>query len=814
MKKVFILLWVCMTVTQTQAQLIFDTTIISTVGSGIKLMLINENSQPWAIQVLEIDLKNPYVTVETVKAKDRLVGLEKTSSMAKRKDSLEHKVIGAINGDFFGGTGIPINAQVCNGEILRLPSGLSTLGFDNKNKPSIHRSAFNGKVITHSESLNIQNLNSARNANQLILYNSYMGVSTGTNAYGTELQLRPLSGWEVNDTLRCVVTKKETGLGNMSIPKNLAVLSGNGTAADFINNWVKLNDTIGLLLELSYYPNHLVQVMGAYPQIIKNGKNYVDEGFTEEGGPNHTYERHPRTAIGFSADSTKLFLVTVDGRQTMSKGMTLNELANFMLQIGVSHGVNFDGGGSTTMVVNHQIINSPSDVSGERSVSNGLLAISSAPTGSLQKIKISPHKLQLKLGSQKLFTVSAYNQYDNILPMDSTLIQWKTSPGLGNISANGWFKANQTPTDGYIQVTYNSFTDSIPVQVIAIGEIFLTPNTMTTDSILPVKIHASAQNENTTFFEILPEIIQWSVSNSEIGAVTQEGIFTGIKNGTTQVIASVGNVQGIAEITVVITHGTIILDSMEAPETWILTKEFMDSIQLQVSTSIATEGLGSMFVDYWFTYMGRIPSFTLAKRIPLEAFPDSIWLDAKFDGKDQRVSYKISTSTNVQFLTYSPIINQLQFKPTGAEIPVKPLEDYPLTLESVKVEFMKNPDWIQNQVYQGNLFIDNLRVSYPGFSPIVGIKEKMNEHSIVGLIVHPNPVNEVIQISFELKNPEPVIISIYDAIGSLLSKTILNEGLPSNTLHTQIDCSKLEPGIYILQLSVGCETFERKIIVF
>ncbi len=57
MKKVFILLWVCMTVTQTQAQLIFDTTIISTVGSGIKLMLINENSQPWAIQVLEIDLK-------------------------------------------------------------------------------------------------------------------------------------------------------------------------------------------------------------------------------------------------------------------------------------------------------------------------------------------------------------------------------------------------------------------------------------------------------------------------------------------------------------------------------------------------------------------------------------------------------------------------------------------------------------------------------------------------------------------------------------------------------------------------------------
>ncbi|MFT7696425.1 MAG: exopolysaccharide biosynthesis protein, partial [Candidatus Latescibacterota bacterium] len=94
-------------------------------------------------------------------------------------------------------------------------------------------------------------------------------------------------------------------------------------------------------------------------------------------------ERHPRTAVGYSQNGEVLFLVVVDGRQPgYSVGMTLAELAGFMrmrlADFSSTHenayqALNLDGGGSTTMVVEDEVVNSPSDQTGERPVANVLL---------------------------------------------------------------------------------------------------------------------------------------------------------------------------------------------------------------------------------------------------------------------------------------------------------------------------------------------------------------------------------------------------------------------------------------------------------
>ena len=86
--------------------------------------------------------------------------------------------------------------------------------------------------------------------------------------------------------------------------------------------------------------------------------------------------RHPRTAAGISRDASRLFLVTVDGRQApYSDGMTLEELATLMRALGSHEAVNLDGGGSTAMVVadsdtSYRVVNRPSDRGGERAVGN------------------------------------------------------------------------------------------------------------------------------------------------------------------------------------------------------------------------------------------------------------------------------------------------------------------------------------------------------------------------------------------------------------------------------------------------------------
>ncbi len=82
--------------------------------------------------------------------------------------------------------------------------------------------------------------------------------------------------------------------------------------------------------------------------------------------------RDPRTAVGLSADHRTLILVVVDGRQGSMIGMTFEELAGLLIELGARTGVNLDGGGSSTMWLQHAgVVNHPSD-GGERTVANHL----------------------------------------------------------------------------------------------------------------------------------------------------------------------------------------------------------------------------------------------------------------------------------------------------------------------------------------------------------------------------------------------------------------------------------------------------------
>ena len=93
----------------------------------------------------------------------------------------------------------------------------------------------------------------------------------------------------------------------------------------------------------------------------------------------------PRTAVGFSADGRKMIMLTVDGRQVDSRGVTQTEMGRMMAELGAHHALNLDGGGSSTLLAREpgapavQVENGPSDGS-ERAVPNGLAIY--APKGS------------------------------------------------------------------------------------------------------------------------------------------------------------------------------------------------------------------------------------------------------------------------------------------------------------------------------------------------------------------------------------------------------------------------------------------------
>lgn len=117
-----------------------------------------------------------------------------------------------------------------------------------------------------------------------------------------------------------------------------------------------------------------VHAMGAGPMLVEEGKVRVGGGF------GHEKSRHPRTAAGLAAKS-RLILVAVDGRVPEALGMTCEELAKLMIDLGCHTAINLDGGGSTTMwvrgdgVVNNPCDDKKFDPAGERAVANILVLL-------------------------------------------------------------------------------------------------------------------------------------------------------------------------------------------------------------------------------------------------------------------------------------------------------------------------------------------------------------------------------------------------------------------------------------------------------
>ena len=97
-----------------------------------------------------------------------------------------------------------------------------------------------------------------------------------------------------------------------------------------------------------------VQVLSFGPALIENSQVAVDS--SDEVGK--AMASNPRTAIGI-IDDKHYVLVVSNGRTDESKGLSLKELADFMKELKVTTAYNLDGGGSSTMYFNGQIINKP-----------------------------------------------------------------------------------------------------------------------------------------------------------------------------------------------------------------------------------------------------------------------------------------------------------------------------------------------------------------------------------------------------------------------------------------------------------------------
>jgi hypothetical protein len=147
------------------------------------------------------------------------------------------------------------------------------------------------------------------------------------------------------------------------------VLIGRGTGADALREL-----RVGSIIDVEWgLPGEPPLAISGESILLRHGRRLVS----------NDRELHPRTAIGIDRDTGRLLLLVIDGRARFSRGFTLVELAQMLRQLGAEDALNFDGGGSSTMVAEgrdgrRQVLNSPSDGQ-QRKIPDGIEILYDAP---------------------------------------------------------------------------------------------------------------------------------------------------------------------------------------------------------------------------------------------------------------------------------------------------------------------------------------------------------------------------------------------------------------------------------------------------
>ena len=266
----------------------------------------------------------------------------------------------AVNACYFDTDGWVIGNCKWNDRYYGVESSpRSAFVVDREGKPSVQKDlAYQGTVtLPDGKTLTVLGMNRQRITNDLVLFNGNYGKGTRTNEHGREIRIRQGRAVEI-------ATK-----GNMTLDNSSLVLSGHGVNADALarvrkGDRVAVNQTLG-----SRKADEARLVVGAGPLLLENGQ--INVRIREEAiAPDIAFGRAPRTGAGVTADGTVLLMV-VDGRSQHSAGMTLKEFAQYLKRFGAVSAVNFDGGGSSEMVLDGRVMNRPSD-GAERPVGIGL----------------------------------------------------------------------------------------------------------------------------------------------------------------------------------------------------------------------------------------------------------------------------------------------------------------------------------------------------------------------------------------------------------------------------------------------------------
>lgn len=340
------------------------------IAPGLLFTRIVERQVPRRTFVLKVDPSRP-LTVDVTIAGATLPARRETSATARA-----HGALAATNGDFnIRDVGRPVHVFAQDGDLVQTAGAGGPLwGFRRDERDVFVGSPDLDVTVTDRDSGQTWAIDHWNRGNpapgELVAFSPVGGTLEFPPPFACSVRLLPdgSSSPDGEGGVTADYVVDAAACSEESMARNGGVVLSAAPATDEATQLLAMAPGTPMRVRWALGWDDVFDVVGGGPILVQDGRIVLEPCSSAFCG------RNPRTAIGWTSNG-RVLLVVIDGRQPRwSVGASLAELARIMQDLGAVQAMNLDGGGSSTMVVEGEVVNKPSD-GRQRNVTNAVLVL-------------------------------------------------------------------------------------------------------------------------------------------------------------------------------------------------------------------------------------------------------------------------------------------------------------------------------------------------------------------------------------------------------------------------------------------------------
>ncbi|MCX6134809.1 MAG: T9SS type A sorting domain-containing protein [Ignavibacteriales bacterium] len=456
-----------------------------------------------------------------------------------------------------------------------------------------------------------------------------------------------------------------------------------------------------------------------------------------------------------------------------------------------------------------------------------LMVLASSAPQDLTSLALSATSVKVFHYETYAFLSTVIDKSGNKIILPQPMIQYTCDTRIGTISPSGIFTPADRPDSGYVFAKFNGVTTSCFVKTYDFKYFIVKPKLAVIDTLRTLKLSVDTYDAEAVWHSVPTTKFAFVSTDPSVGTVDPTGVFTGKKSGTTKIIATLGGYSDTSVVRVEGASGLVSLDRLESLSGWTFDGLNLDSLSVTLAVDQKSAGNASFKIDYRFTYdpSKSAPMVYLNKALLLYGIPDSIYLDVKSDGRRHRLYYRFSDTESrlfrafgAKFLNNAQIFDVINAPMTGLSSLSGTYDAVPpLTLGRIEIQLAG--DNIPGQATSGTIYVDNLRLKYPGV--VTDVEKAAFAPASFSLDQnYPNPFNPSTAISYQLPALSGVEgsansfvkLKVFDVLGREVA-SLVNAIQKPGSYVTRWDASAYPTGVYLYRLQAGDNVQTKKMVL-